>query len=74
MSKFENLKNWNRFSALKIKILQNCQWVFNSKKGKEKWKSSYILTFFFSLLTGQNCMFIPLLFPAILSLLKYDHG
>lgn len=30
--------------------------------------------FFFSLLTGQNCMFIPLLFPAILSLLKYDHG
>ena len=29
--------------------------------------------FFFSLLTGQNCMFIPLLFPAILSLLKYDH-
>ena len=30
--------------------------------------------FFFSLLTGQNCMFIPPLFPAILSLLKYDHG
>ena len=46
MPKFENKKNWNRFSALKIKILQNCQWVFNSKKGKEKWKSFYILTFF----------------------------